>query len=197
MNVANDLLDTIFSWTFVIPFILGYSARHIYCRIRARWLDKHRPNGDGAPHRVPVPNRIWLGGLLGLAAVGWSMYSVDQTAHRTDQIITDARAFSLEVRDCQRQFNTAIRWQRQLDQDNSDLAAEDRKALADWLAALVAPTDPDIAKLQTNDPIRQAWALAVTVDYQKRQSAIEQQREANNRTKAAHPLPEPTCGKDK
>lgn len=195
--MIDHLLDTIFSWTFVITFMLGYCSRHIYCRIRARWLDKHQPNGDGSKHRVPIPNRIWLGGLLGLTAVAWSLYSVGQTSRRTDQVTDDTRNLTIEVKECQRQTFTALHWQRQLDLDNADLAAKDRKALADWLAILVAPPDPNIAKLDTGNPVRQAWALGVTMDYQKRQAAIEAQREINNQIRAAHPLPEPTCGKDK
>src|ERR1700756_1523126 len=117
-------LHGVFSWTFVIGWVIGFGSRHLYCRLRARWLDKHHPNPDGTKHRVPTPNRVWLGGLFALAAISYSVYSTQQTADRTDQVISDARTFALQVKECQREFNTAIRFQRRLDQENSDLAAQ-------------------------------------------------------------------------
>jgi hypothetical protein len=190
MNILTQLM----SWPFTVGLFIGYGGRLLFCRYKVYWLDRYRPLQDGFRREAPRVNRTWIGALLALAMVAWSIYQIEVTAHRTDRVTDDAKAFSAQVQACQKDFNNALRWRTQIQSENDALAARDRAALRQWLATLLNPP-PDIKQLDPNDPIRQAWGIGVTENYMSWARTIEEQRQHNEDERRAHPLPEPTCGK--
>lgn len=177
---------------FSIGLLLGFWGRHFCLLGRARWLDKHHP--DEAPHRRPGINRTWVSSLLALMVVGWSIYQIQVTSQHTNATTDRTNNLSNEVRACQKEFNLALKERSRIQVESDELAARDRAALRKWLATLLQPP-PDIAKLNPSDPIRQAWGIGVTEQYQQWASAIEEQRQKNEKKRQDNPLPEPTCGK--
>lgn len=179
---------------FTVGLLIGFWGRHFCLLARAVWLDKHRPNGDGTRHQRPGINRTWVSSLLALVVVGWSIYQIQVTSNKTTTNSEHTDKLSEEVKQCQKEFNTALKERSQIQVENDDLAARDRAALRDWLSTLLQPP-PDLAKLPSSDPVRQAWSIGVTQQYMHWAADIEQRRGDLAKKRQEHQLPEPTCGK--
>lgn len=97
--------------------------------------------------------------------------------------------------DCVREFNQVLRERSAVTSENDRISIYQRELVYQWMHHLIFPP-PDIAKLDINDPVRQQWAVQLTVETDKKFSAsIAEQRE-NEAKRAANPLPPPTCGRD-
>jgi hypothetical protein len=187
------IIDDLASWQFGLGVIVGYVGRWTLCWARARWLDKHRPRRDGTRHPVPSPNRYYIGLLLALATIGWSLYQIDEQSHRTDQVVAEAHAFAVQVQECQREFNTALRERSRITMENDQQSVNQRTALASWLRDLLFPPEP-YASMDREDPRYKDWAINLTGGYYEQIAAAQKEQDRLAEERRDHPLPEPTCG---
>lgn len=95
--------------------------------------------------------------------------------------------------DCVREFQQVLRDRASVTSENDKLSQQQRLLIYNWIHALVFPP-PDIARLSGNDPVREKWAVDLTVDMDRKyRASLDEQRE-NDEYRAAHPLPPATCG---
>lgn len=190
----NTILTSLYSWPFAAGILVGYVGQRCYAHAKARYLNAHHPLSNGHRHLAGRINRVWVVGAITAATIGWVLLQIQTQADRTTDVINDARTFAVQVKDCQREFNEAIRLRSRLSEEDSRLSLTQRDALANWLRDLLNPP-PNIAALPGNDPIRQQWAVDTTERYYAiiKKAQDDQVKLADYR--AAHPLPEPTCGK--
>lgn len=94
---------------------------------------------------------------------------------------------------CVREFQQVLRDRSTITSDNDRISQDQRKLVYEWIHNLVFPP-PDIAKLDGNDPVREKWAINLTLETDKQfRDSLEQQQD-NDDYRAAHPLPPPQCG---
>lgn len=180
----NSFLD-LFTVPRVIAFFLGVGVTYAY-----HWAVCIKK-------KTPFPSGAWrvLGIILGVAVISYSFAETQRVAANT--------------KECQRQFNQALTVSRKISEENDVLSIEQRELFLDkdedesemWVK-LVAPDDPEISKLPTNDPRRQKYGIDTVREYQKKSNVTEakirlSQRKQNEliRERRMNPLPEPTCGK--
>jgi len=95
--------------------------------------------------------------------------------------------------DCVREFQQVLRDRSALTSENDKLSQQQRLLIYNWMHSLVFPP-PDIARLPGNDPVREKWAIDLTVDTDRKyRASLDEQRE-NDEYRAAHPLPPAPCG---
>lgn len=95
--------------------------------------------------------------------------------------------------DCVREFQQVLRDRSSVTSDNDRISQYQRKLVYEWIHNLVFPP-PEIAKLNGTDPVRQQWAIDLTLATDKKfRQSIDEQRE-NDEYRAGHPLPPATCG---
>lgn len=95
--------------------------------------------------------------------------------------------------DCVREFQQVLRDRSSVTSENDRISQDQRKLIYDWIHALVFPP-PEIDKLDGADPVREKWAIDLTVETDKKfRASMDEQRE-NDEFRASHPLPAPTCG---
>lgn len=95
--------------------------------------------------------------------------------------------------DCVREFQQVLRDRSAVSTENDQISIAQRKLLYNWIHALVFPP-PEIAKLPGGDPVREKWAIDLTLQTDKQfRASLDEQRE-NDEYRAAHPLPPPRCG---
>jgi hypothetical protein len=191
--MISDIFADLLSWQFVVGLALGFSLHRCYAHVKAGWLNRRRPLPGGLKRHADGVNSSWLTRVLAAGIIVYSLVQVQATAHRTDVIINDARTFSAEVQECQRQFNGALRARAAITTENDYLSQVQRTALADWLHDLLFPP-PEVVKLDRTGPAYNQWALNLTQRYYGIIADAQAKQDENNRERAAHPLPEPTCG---
>jgi hypothetical protein len=107
---------------------------------------------------------------------------------------------SVEVKECQREFNQALKSRALISEDNDRWSAIQRKAIGDWLFEIIVPppriqeiraTDPNFS----NNPEYIKWGLGVTTKYSNIVQKAQKEQDENFEERKGHPLPEPTCGK--
>lgn len=195
----NDLLGMIYSIPFAVGLIIGLVAQRLVVWWRCCWLNKNRPRDNGRPHTVPSLSRVWCAGAVAVGVLGYILLQVGQTEGRYEHLAASVAA-------CNRELIAAQKARSDLAAENDRLSREQRALLAEsdeasnaWINRIVNPP-PDIVGLELNDPRRQQWSLDVTRVYFERAGkinekiyaiAVEQQK--LDLTRAAHPLPEPTC----
>ncbi len=95
--------------------------------------------------------------------------------------------------DCVREFQQVLRDRSSVASENDRISQDQRKLIYDWIHNLVFPP-PEIDKLDGADPVREKWAIDLTLETDKRfRASLDEQRE-NDEFRAAHPLPPATCG---
>lgn len=202
-----NILAGIFSWPFGIGVLIGLSLDRAWRYAYTGWLNQHHPLPDGQKRRPPRFNFTALGVTIAVAVILFSVYKIQDTSNTTQRIIADARAFSAQVQDCQRQLIEAIKGGRQVSAENDALSVQQRDLFAakddaetNMWRALLTPPDPAIAQLDTADPRRQHYSLDVLARYTKDAADIDRKiRGISDRQTdllaSRPPLPEPTCGK--
>ena len=206
--MMDSILHSLLTRQLWIGFVLGYVTRYAYCHLHARWLDKHRPLAHGKRHRRPLVNRSILGGSLALGVILFSLVQVQGTSRRTDENTATITAMANAAIDCENQRRAYAAVDHKLQVENDAYAAVERELNAqsiqvnsDWISLVVDPPQ-EIFDLHTTDPAYQAWARGVNQNYLTKRAEIDKQladatakREAVVAERAAHPVPEPTCGK--
>lgn len=194
-------LDTLYSWPFWIGAVCGLVTWKLYCRQKARWLDRHYPLPGGEKHYVSHINRLWIAGL----AMGLSIGYILLTAQKThDQTVGLAHS----VAHCWTESFQSTKAQIDLNAQNDGISRQQQnlqreydRATSEWLKALVNPPG-DLVDEDTNSPARKAWGLEATANYQLKLNDLGtqfdnlvNQRKTLDAERAQHPLPESTCGK--
>lgn len=192
--MISDVFGNLISWQFVVGLIVGFTLHRGYAYGLAAWRNRHRPLPGGRKWHADGVNSNWIARFIAVGVILYSLVQMHATAQRTDAVINDARTFSAEVQDCQRQFNEALRARSAITTENDELSQIQRTALADWLHDLLFPP-PDMVKLGRTGPEYNKWALDLTQHYYGIIADAQRKQDENNRERAAHPLPEPTCGR--
>lgn len=94
---------------------------------------------------------------------------------------------------CVREFQQVLRVRAAITTENDQLSIQQRQIIYNWIHGLIFPPPP-ISDLDTEDPVRQKWALQFTIETDKTFRASINQQHENDRERAEHPLPAPTCG---
>jgi hypothetical protein len=191
MNAFYEWLQELASPENMGYFYLGYAMAFVaflgYCKMM---------------HRKVMINWRYAGIVLGL-----SMFAF--VTLQTQSAYSLAATTASEVRECQREFNQALRDRARIAAENDALSIEQRevsrkkdKSETDMWVSLITPADPGIAVLDTDNPVRRAYALGVVTEYSRRSAAFDNRlSEISDRQEQLlverrnHPLPEPTCGK--
>lgn len=194
-------LNTIYSWPFWIGSACSMILWKLYCRQKARWLDRYHPLPNGAKHYVSHINRLWIAGLAMALSIGYILLTAqlahDQTvalAHRVARCEAENYRQTKANIDLNAQNDVITRkqleLQRQYDRDTSEF----------WKSLLAPPGD--LAHQSTDSPARQAWGMQVGALYQAQIDdlgtqfdGLVNQRKQLDYERAQHPLPEATCGK--
>lgn len=159
MSLVDALPD--FSQLLSAPGIMGVIIGAVGMRLvewgLAKRLDREEP--EDAPHTVEF-NPVYLIWLIVAVAIS------------TIAVKTE------EAWDC-------VRLQAKTISTNQQLIIRESNAEANWLQTLLAPPPP-FKDLPQDDPTRQAWAISVTIDYQKVVEQVRKEREANEAIRKAN-----------
>lgn len=165
----DELINEFFTLTGMIIFFSGVGSACLWHVIKQRYIK----------HREPADLRI-VGIIAGVAALVFIGMQNTQLAS--------------EVRDCQREFNHALRARAQISAENDEVSQTQRRIVFDWIHNLIFPPPPfDV--MSTDDPRRQDYGLTITIQTEKlfRTSLAKQDELQAERDR--RPLPDPTCGK--
>lgn len=196
-----NILNTVYSAPFFWGALVGTVLWKLYCHSKARLQDRQHPLPDGQRHAVAKMSRQWIAGLCMVGTLGWVLLATGRAEEHTTEL-------NNEVTRCWQETYRQIRSQVLNNAENDKvsrgqqaLQREYDKATSFLVEQLVSPPS-DISPLGYNDPIRVAWKLKVTDDYQGRINelgrefdAFVQQRVDLDKQRAMHPLPEARCGR--
>lgn len=98
-----------------------------------------------------------------------------------------------ENADCTREFNQVLRERAAVTTQNDQISIQQRELIYQWIHNLIFPP-PEIARLDTNDPVRQEYAVKLTRATDEKFAALIDKQREYERHRAANPLPPPTCG---
>ncbi|APQ42279.1 hypothetical protein PBI_RICH_18 [Mycobacterium phage Rich] len=196
----TSVLSLLYSLPFIIGLAVGITGMKVYQHVQCKIADSHHPL-PGGRRRHPAPiSRVWLGGFLTLAVLGYVLLLVSNTEERY-------KTLSEDVRRCQIEFQQALVDRSRITGENDaifrqrgDLMQEYGRATSLWLSQLVN-LPPDIAELPQNDPRVIAWGQAVTQVYSQHTARINAKLDAASKRleeleqdRHDHPLPQATCG---
>lgn len=163
--MMTDWFLDLFTIAHLAYFMLGVASAAGWHLIKARFQ-----------RNTVVIHWKYIGMPLALCIVGYVAVQNQQNAN------------------CVREFNEVLRVRSGISMENDQLSRMERSAFAEWLRVLLNPP-PEIAAMADDDPRYQQWGRQVTAYYYKQIRAIEDQQVANDKVRAANPLPEPTCGR--
>jgi hypothetical protein len=196
-----NILDMIYSRPFFWGALAGTVLWKLYCHSKARLQDRHDQLPDGKHHAVARMSRQWVAGLCMALSLGYVLLATGRAEERTTRL-------NQEVTRCWQETYLQIRSQVLNNAENDKvsrgqqaLQREYDKATSLLVEQLVSPPS-EISPLGYNDPVRVAWKLKVTDDYQARIDelgrqfdAFVQQRVDLDKQREMHPLPEARCGR--
>lgn len=193
------ILLTIYHSWFLPGMFLGIIGYRIFDWIKVRELDKVRPLPSGGHRKASGVNRVWVGGLAAVLALG---YVVLKTQETQDQTVALTNRFG----QCQTEFQTALTERSKIAQQDSDLSnrisdvrSELDRALGVYLDRVINPP-AEIAGLPANDPRRIAWKDDMKVVYadwartlRSEIGDIVAERKRLADWRRVHPLPDIAC----
>jgi hypothetical protein len=175
MNVVAEWFAGLATLSGFLYFLTGFAVSYLFHYTKARL--KHR--------KIQVP---WH-----LAGIAIGVVAILITSFQAQVAYTTAVDTSKESRECQIQFNTALRERAKITTENDALSAEQRTIVFNWIHDLLFPPPPFNA-MDTQDPQRQQYALARTLQTEQIfQKSINDQN-ALMAERAKHTYPDPTCG---
>lgn len=196
----TPVLELIYSFPFATGLLVGVAAQRVYSHAVVKYQDAHHPLPSGRRRYVPGISRVWLAGLLLLATLGYVLLQTGQTEAKY-------RGLARNMYDCQREFNQALKDRSRTTTENDRISMEQRDlftALDDAAGTLVnrqLNPPPEIAALPMDSARRLAWNEDVARVYYERTmkvrgqiAALRDEQTRLQQERAAHPLPEPTCG---
>lgn len=159
-------------------FLVGFLTCYLGHAVKQRYL-----------HRRPHISWLRAGIAVGIAVIVLTSFQSSIAYNLANETAT-------EVQQCQKDFNVALRARAKLAEENDRWSQVQRKALGDWLHAILLPP-PDIAALRVtnpNDVKVTEWGIRITTYYSEIVQHAQQQQDAALAERARHPLPDPTCG---
>lgn len=194
------MLSLLYSLPFAIGLVVGIAGMKVYQHAQCKIADAHHPL-PGGRRRHPAPiSRVWVGGFLTIAVLGYVLLQVGQIEQRYKGLADNVQRCQVEFQQALVARSRITTENDQLSRQRQDLLQEYGRATSLWLSQLVNLPE-DIADLPATDPRSIAWGQAVTRVYSehalrinsklndigKRQEQLEQDRRD-------HPLPQATCG---
>lgn len=188
----------LFTPSGAIAFLAGVVARRAWCVARNKYLDRVDP--ANAPHKDSAKVIVLAWGITLLAIIYIGV--------QTQATYTTTVKLTRDVARCWTESYQSTKAQIDINQQNDVTTREQQelqrqydRATSDWLKLLVNPPGP-LADQPTTSPDRQKWGLEITAEYQAKLDdlgakfdALVKRRAQLDRDRAAHPLPETTCGK--
>jgi hypothetical protein len=98
-----------------------------------------------------------------------------------------------DVKHCQTEFNTVLQDRAKLSDQSDTLAGREIEANAAFFAAIANPP-PDVAALNTTDPVYRDWVHSTMVTYLGQLNTIRTERERALEERKERTYPQPTCG---
>lgn len=195
------VLENVYSWPFLLGALVGAGLWILYCRQKARYLDRNQPLPHGQRHAVARMSRQWLAGLCAVLSLGYVLLATDKAETNTERL-------NRQVSNCWSETYQQIKTQERINGENDSIVRQQLelqrdydRATSDWLKALVNPPG-NLASLPTTDPVRQQYGIDITARYQVRLNELgakaddlRAKRDDLDRQRAANPLPEARCGK--
>jgi hypothetical protein len=196
------VLETVYSGPFLVGAVCGAGLWMLYCRQKARYLDKYDPLPDGKRHAISRMSRQWIAGLCAAMSLGYVLLATDRAERNTARLNAEVTACWTET---YQQIRTQVRINAENDtiiRKQQELQRDYDRATSDWLKALIQPPG-NLANLPTTDPRRQQYGIDITGRYQLRLNDLgaqaddlTAQRDRLDKEREAHPLPEARCGKN-
>lgn len=153
-------------------FIAAHVCRYIKCKVKRR--------------------RVLISWQFTGIAVG--VIAILITSVQTQIAYTTAKQTALEVQNCQREFNAALKARSKITTENDQLTQDRSLIVVSWIHALLFPPAP-YDKMDPNDPPRQKYALILTLGADKKFRESLATQDALLAERDRHPLPDPTCGR--
>lgn len=107
---------------------------------------------------------------------------------------TTAKQATVQMQNCQREFNTTLKARAKITTENDQLSQDRSLVVVSWIHSLLFPPPP-YDKMDPNDPPRQKYALILTLGADKRFRELLAKQDALLAERDRHPLPDPTCGR--
>lgn len=189
----DSFLSTVYSHQFLIGFAIGLILNRGVAWWRCYRENKFNPLPDGEKRHVEWNPRM-LGILIAMAMLGWSLHQTSENRAFSERQAVEAKQFAAEVKDCQREFNQALRDRAQITSENDDLSQAQRRIVFHWIHDLIFPPEP-YASMDPNDPRRQQFGLTLTINTEREFQASLNRQDELEKDRDKRALPEPTCGK--
>lgn len=156
---------------FLVGFGAAFLLRYLWCK-----------------YKQPDTTIAWpyIGIVVGVLVILWSSF-------QSQQAYTLAQQTALEVRDCQREFNSALQARVKITSENDELSQTQRRIVFNWIHDLIFPPEP-YAGMDPNDPRRQQFGIALTIKTEHEFQASLNRQDELQKQRDQHPLPDPTCG---
>lgn len=157
---------------FAAGFAFAFVARWIWCKV------KHR--------KYEIPWR-YLGIAIGVCAIV-------TVSLQSSQAYTTAKTTAIEAKQCQEEFNAALKARSRITSENDELSQTQRRIVFDWIHDLIFPPEP-YASMTSDDPRRQDYGYTLTINTEHTFQASLDRQEELQKEREQHPYPDPTCGK--
>ena len=168
----------------VLWFVLGVLSVQAWQWIKAKWKDYKFPNN--APH--PFKRVNWLYVSIALTFMITTFIGVQ------NQVTYDySKNLARQVRDCQIEFNSALKARSTITDQERMLTAQWQKATLEAISA-VSNLPPSVAQAGPGTSAMMDYQDKIIDRYLVKISEIELQRRVNEEIRNQVPLPEPTCG---
>ena len=170
----------------VLWFVLGVLSVQVWEWVKAKWKDFKYPKS--APH--PFKRVNWLYVSIALTFMITTFIGVQNQV-----TYYYSKNLARQVRDCQIEFNSALKARSVVAEENDNWSQVQRTALGNLLHELLSPPD-EIAQLLYEDPgnprVKQ-WVLDVTRKYDAIIQKAQAEQDLNQKGRPT--LPPPNCGK--
>ena len=168
----------------VLWFVLGVLSVQAWQWIKAKWKDYKFP--QNAPH--PFKRVNWLYVSIALTFMITTFIGVQ------NQVTYDhSKNLARQVRDCQLEFNSALKARSTITDQERQINAQWKKATLKVISAL-SNMPPSVAQAGPNSQAMMDYKDKIIDRYLVEISDIELQRRVNEEIRNQIPLPEPTCG---
>lgn len=187
MNHLTSVFGGLFSLSGLIAFMLGVLGTRLYYLLQERWQDRCDP--AHRPHHVRLRSLTLLWALI-FIITGYIGIQQQQTANQVRQLSADTSA-------CQKEFFTVLKARAQSNDQTDEWSREKTFAISSWLRDILFPPADMLALREKSppDPLYTQWVIDTTSKYLNQIDTLEKAQETSLSDRAAHPLPEPSCGR--
>lgn len=187
MNHLTSVFGGLFSLSGLIAFMLGVLGTRIYYFLEERWEDRCEPRKAPHHHRFRGVVLLWAFIFIFSCVLGFQQ---QQTADQVRKLSADTSA-------CQKQFFTVLKARAVSNDQTDEWSREKTLAISSWLRDILFPPADMLALREKSppDPLYTQWVIDITSKYLNQIDTLEKAQETSLADRAAHPLPEPSCGR--